>query len=125
MSNVKLDVDGAREFCSVNAPKGGYTGTFTGDLVVVYTTEQEDLINDNTADERYTYGVYRPCNHCSWQTYTGAPIGEMKWAPWEPNGSAQGDNCIEMFVRGDKDWVTFFELGKLRVLRDIAILKKI
>ena len=101
-SDVKLDVDGARTYCSTNAPKGSCEDCI-GDLVVVYTSAQDDLINDNMADESYVYGVYRPCNHCAWQTYTGVPIGEMAWAPWEPNGSGRGDNCIEMFVRGEKE----------------------
>ena len=103
-SDVKLDVDGARAYCSANAPKGSCEDCI-GDLVVVYTSAQDELINDNidVSYETYLYGVYRPCNHCAWQTYTGVPIDKMAWAPWEPNGSAKGDNCIEMFVRRDKE----------------------
>ena len=27
----------------------------------------------------------------------------MPWAPWEPNGSEQGDNCIRLFIRPEED----------------------
>ena len=93
-SDVKLDVDGARTYCSTNAPKGACEDCI-GDLIVVYNSAQDDLINDNFPDERYVYGVYRPCNHCSWQTYTGVPIGEMAWAPGEPNGSGRDRGSTE------------------------------
>ena len=57
--------------------------------LVIWLSAQDDLINDNFPDERYVYGVHRPCKHCSWQTFTGVPILEMAWAPGEPNGSGR------------------------------------
>ena len=33
----------------------------------------------------------------------------MPWAPWEPNGSDQGDNCIRLFIRPEGDTHRFVE----------------
>ena len=55
----------------------------------------------------YLIGAYRQCSHCSWQWTDGSPMTAIPWAPYEPNGSAQGDNCMRLFVRPEEDEFRF------------------
>ena len=110
-----MDFDSQMAFCAENIPAGACTKC-GGELLTYHTDEQSEAIQNwlmGISPEGYSsalIGAYRPCKHCSWTWTDSSPMNEIPWAPWEPNGSEQGDNCIQMFIRGEGDDYRLFFL---------------
>ena len=106
-----FDFDTQKEFCAGNIQTGECLNC-KGEMLTYHTEEQSELIQTELMSlnpspgveyDGVLIGAYRPCNHCSWMWTDETAMNKIPWAPWQPSGSEQGDNCVEMFVRGEGD----------------------